>query len=404
MRILFVQDFFLKRNGGTLAEFKPEPQFDRVILHIDTETGWRGGERQLFLLAEGLKKHKIPQLILCKPGSALETRANDVGLPTVTLPLKGEWDFGSVKALQELIVSKGIKLIHAHTAKAHSIAWMAKAKHPQVKLVVSRRVDFRLRKNWFSKRKYVSDRVDLYLSVSNRIREILIMDGIDPAKVVTVYSGIDLGVSKKTSDVSYLRKEFNLSKDELIIGNIAALVDHKDQKTLLNALSKVETDKKYKVLIVGEGELRKELERLASEKKLLDKVIFTGFRTDISELLSLFDIFTLTSKEEGLGTSVLDAMASGLPIVATNGGGIAEMLTEGKGAFVSPVGDVIALASSYKTLLEDPKVRKSMGAFNKESVKRFSVKNTIKKTELAYYSLLGEEIYSTSKGKSGEAA
>ncbi|TGK01293.1 glycosyltransferase family 1 protein [Leptospira langatensis] len=373
-----------------------------MILHIDTETGWRGGERQLFLLAEGLKKHKIPQLILCRPGSALETRASEIGLPIVTLPLKGEWDLASVKALRELILSKGIKLIHAHTAKAHSIAWMAKAKLPNVKLVVSRRVDFRIRKNWFSKRKYISDRVDLFLSVSNRIREILVMDGIDPAKVVTVYSGIDLSTSKKAGNPAYLRKEFHLDKDDLIIGNIAALVDHKDQKTLLHAISLIETDKKFKVLIVGEGELKKELESLASEKKILDKVIFTGFRNDIPELLSVFDIFTLTSKEEGLGTSVLDAMASGLPIVATNGGGIAEMLTEGEGAFVKEVGDASSLAQAYKSLLEDPKLRKSMGAFNKEAVKRFSVKNTIKKTELAYYSLLGEEIYS--KGKSGEAA
>ncbi len=375
-----------------------------MILHIDTETGWRGGERQLFLLAEGLKKRKIPQLILCRPGSALELRAKEVGLPTVTLPLKGEWDLGSVKSLRQLIMERGIKLIHTHTAKAHSIAWMAKAKIPGVKLVVSRRVDFRIRKNWFSKRKYISDRVDLFLAVSNKIREILVGDGIDPAKVVTVYSGIDLGVSKKQTDSSFLRKEFKIAKDELVIGNIAALVDHKDQTTLLNALSLIHTDKKFKVLIVGEGELRKHLENLAAEKNLLDKVIFTGFREDVPELLSLFDIFTLTSKEEGLGTSVLDAMAAGLPIVATKGGGIAEMLTEDKGALISSVGDANSLSHSFKKLLEDPKLRKSMGTFNKESVKRFSIKNTLKKTELAYYSLLGENLYSSPKGKSGEAA
>lgn len=396
--------FFLRRKDVILAEFSLQDQFDRVILHIDTETGWRGGERQLFLLAEGLKKRKISQLILCRPGSALESRCQEVGLPTVTLPLKGEWDFGSVKALRQLIAEKGIRLIHAHTAKAHSIAWMAKDKLPDVKLVVSRRVDFKIRKNWFSKRKYVSDRVDLFLSVSNKIREILLEGGIDPSKIVTVYSGVDLTQSKKQPDPSLLRKEFRIEKDEIVIGNVAALVDHKDQKTLLNALSLIQTDKKFKALIVGEGPLRKELEGIASERKLLDKVIFTGFRDDIPELLSLFDIFTLTSKEEGLGTSVLDAMATGLPVVATRGGGIAEMLTEGKGAFLASVGDSASLAKHYKILLEDPKLRKSMGTFNKESVKRFSVKNTIKKTELAYYSLLGEELYSSSKNKPGAAA
>ncbi|TGK12590.1 glycosyltransferase [Leptospira fletcheri] len=376
-----------------------------MILHIDTETGWRGGERQLFLLAEGLKKRKISQWILCRPGSALETRAKEAGFPVVTLPMKGEWDFGSVAALRELIRTKGIRIIHAHTAKAHSIAWMAKAKLPQVRLIVSRRVDFRIRRNWFSKRKYVSPRVDLFLAVSNTIREVLVRDGVDPAKVVTVYSGIDLTPPKKTPNPSLLKKEFELQKDELVIGNVAALVDHKDQKTLLNALSLVRSDQKFRTFIVGEGPLRKELEELALQKGLLNKVVFTGFREDIPEFLSLFDIFTLTSKEEGLGTSVLDAMSAGLPIVATNGGGIAEMLVQEKGAFISSVGDADSLAKSFQILLEDAKLRKAFGGMNKEFVRKFSIKNTLKKTELAYYSLIGEDLYIVpKKGKSGEAA
>lgn len=376
-----------------------------MILHIDTETGWRGGERQLFLLVEGLKKRKISQLILCRPGSALETRAKEAGFPTVTLPLKGEWDFASVAALRELIRAKGVRIVHAHTAKAHSIAWMAKAKLPQVRLIVSRRVDFRIRRNWFSKRKYVSPRVDLFLAVSNTIREVLVRDGVDPAKVVTVYSGIDLTPPKKTPNPNHIKKEFELQKDELVIGNVAALVDHKDQKTLLNALSLVRSDQKFKTFIVGEGPLRKELEELARQKGLLNKVIFTGFREDIPEFLSLFDIFTLTSKEEGLGTSVLDAMSAGLPVVATNGGGIAEMLVQEKGAFISSVGDADSLAKSFKILLEDAKLRKTFGGMNKEFVRKFSIKNTLKKTELAYYSLIGEDLYIVpKKGKSGEAA
>ncbi|EQA45296.1 glycosyltransferase, group 1 family protein [Leptospira broomii serovar Hurstbridge str. 5399] len=383
-----------------------EPKVDRVILHIDTETGWRGGERQLFLLAEGLKKRKIQQLILCRPGSALETKANEAGLPTVTLPLKSEWDFASVTALRDLVRAKGVRIIHAHTAKAHSIAWMAKAKLPQVRLIVSRRVDFKIRRNWFSRRKYVSPRVDMFLSVSNKIRDVLIQGGVDPAKIVTVYSGIELNLaSRKHSNAAFLRKEFHLQKDELVIGNIAALVDHKDQRTLLNAIALIETEQKFKVFIVGEGALRKELEDLARQKGLLDRVVFTGFREDIPEFLSLFDIFTLTSKEEGLGTSILDAMAAGLPIVATNGGGISEMLTPEKGAFVAQVGDAEFLAKSYKTLLEDSRLRKTFGAFNKEFVKKFSIKNTVRRTELAYYSFLGEDLYSNpGKGKSGEAA
>lgn len=170
-------------------------------------------------------------------------------------------------------------------------------------------------------------------------------------------------------------------------------MDHKDQKTLLNAIAKIDSSRNFKVFLVGEGELRKELEDLANTLGISDKVVFTGYRTDVPDILSLFDIFTLTSKEEGLGTSILDAMAVGLPIVATKGGGIGEMLTHEKGAFLAEVGDADALAKYYETLMDDLKLRKTFGSFNKESVKRFSIKNTIRKTELAYYSFLGEELF-----------
>lgn len=364
-----------------------------VILHIDTETGWRGGERQLLLLAEGLKKRKIPQLIVGKPGSALEGRCSDHGLPFQAIDMKGEWDLASVKSIRALVQEKKVKLIHTHTAKAHTLALFAKSKLPETKLVVSRRVDFSIRKNLFSIWKYKSKRNDLFLTVSNKIREILLRDGVDPAKTVTVHSGIDFSFAKKLPDPAKYKKEFSIKKDTIVIGNVAALVDHKDQRTLLNAVAKIDSSKNFKVFLVGEGDLRKELETLANTLGISDKVVFTGYRMDVPDILSLFDIFTLTSKEEGLGTSILDAMAVGLPIVATKGGGIGEMLTHEKGAFLAEVGDADALAKYYETLMDDVRLRKTFGSFNKESVKRFSIKNTIRKTELAYYSFLGEELF-----------
>ncbi|EMK08676.1 MULTISPECIES: glycosyltransferase [Leptospira] len=364
-----------------------------MILHIDTEIGWRGGERQLLLLAEGLKKRKIPQLILGRPGSALESRCSDQGLPFQAVDMKGEWDITSIQTIRAVVLEKRIKLIHTHTAKAHTLALFAKSKLPNTKLIVSRRVDFSIRKNLFSIWKYKSKRNDLFLTVSDKIREILLRDGVDPAKTVTVHSGIDFAFVKKLPNPTLYKKEFSLKKDTIVIGNVAALVDHKDQKTLLKAVSKIDPSKNFKVFIVGEGELRKELEDLANTLEISDKLIFTGYRTDVPDILSLFDIFTLTSKEEGLGTSILDAMAAGLPIVATKGGGIGEMLTHEKGAFLAEVGDSESLAKYYEILMDDLKLRKTFGNFNKESVKRFSIKNTIRKTELAYYSFLGEDLF-----------
>jgi len=221
----------------------------------------------------------------------------------------------------------------------------------------------------------------------------MIEAGISPEKLITVYSGIDLKRFSKLPTGENIREEFSIPKKTVIIGNIAALVDHKDQETLIRSIAKIETSVPFKVLIVGEGKLEKKLKALSKELNLDDKIIFTGYRTDILALLSLFDIFTLTSKEEGLGTSVLDAMASGLPVVATTGGGIAEMLTEGGGSYLSQVGDSGSLAKSFQTLLESESLRSGFGAFNKQAVKRFSCTETSEKTKLIYYSLLGDSLY-----------
>ncbi|HNC01491.1 MAG TPA: glycosyltransferase family 4 protein, partial [Leptospiraceae bacterium] len=109
----------------------------------------------------------------------------------------------------------------------------------------------------------------------------------------------------------------------------------------------------------------------------------------IKDFYAFFDVFTLTSKEEGLGTSVLDAMANELPIIATTGGGISEMLEDGNGSLLAPVGDYTRLAAHYKKLIESKTLRKEYGKRNKESVKAFSVENTIQKTIQVYTSLIG---------------
>jgi hypothetical protein len=158
-----------------------------MILHLNTASSWRGGERQALFLAEGLKEKNIPQIIVGLPGSELENRAKD-NFTFIPLNMRGEWDIPSVFSLIKIIKNNNIKLIHTHTARAHTIALFAKYLYPKFSLVVSRRVDFHVNKNILSKMKYTSSMVDLFLTVSNRIKDILIEDGVNPEKVITFYS------------------------------------------------------------------------------------------------------------------------------------------------------------------------------------------------------------------------
>lgn len=357
-----------------------------MILHLNNAKTWRGGEQQVYYLVKGLKERGIPQIVAGYPNSELEKRINGLA-PFFPVKMRGEVDVFAVRKLSKIVKEQNVSIVHTHTAKTHSIGLMLKKFHPDLKLVVSRRVDFHINKNVFSRKKYFSELNNYFLTVSNKIKEILIEDGVDPEKVVTVYSGIDLEKFKEKPDVNKLKAEFKLDENTITIGNVAALVDHKDQRTLLKAVAEVKTDKKYLFFILGSGELEAELKGLASELKIEDRVVFTGFRNDVRDFYALFDIFTLTSKEEGLGTSVLDAMANKLPIIATRGGGISEMLDHEQGALLAEIGDFKTLAGYYTRLIENQSLRKRFGNYNLKSVEKFSVENTINKTLQIYRAL-----------------
>lgn len=363
-----------------------------MILHINTSVTWRGGEQQLFYLAQTLEELKIPQIVVGQPGSELQERCRKEKIPFEDIKMRNEMDLFSIPKFLKTIDEHSVRLIHAHTAKAHAIGLLIKTFRSYLNLIISRRVDFHINQNPFSKLKYYSDKNDVFLTVSNKIKDVLIEDGLDPEKIITAYSGIDLKKFEKLPNPSYLVKEFTIPKKSVVLGNVAALVDHKDHQTLLKAIALIKTEKSFVFLILGEGELEDKLRKLTSELDIQNKVTFTGFRKDVLAFYNIFDIFTLTSKEEGLGTSVLDAMASGLPIVTTNAGGITEMVEHKKGALVSEIGDSKQLAEYYTRLIEDENLRIEFGNYNKEHVKKFSVIETVKKTIQVYNLFLDKKI------------
>ena len=363
-----------------------------MILHLNTADSWRGGERQALYLADGLKKLHIPLIIVGQPDSEFQKRSES-NHKFIPLKMRGEWDIRAVLSLIKILQAENIKLVHAHTARAHSLALMAKILYPNFKLIISRRVDFHIGNNFFSKKKYTSKLIDLFLTVSNKIKDILIEDGVDPEKILTIHSGIDPNRFNKKKISPILKKEFNLPPRTIVIGNIAALVDHKDQATLIKAIALLPSNLKFRLIIVGEGELRDELQSLVEALDIQDRIIFTGFREEIPDFLKLFHIFALTSKEEGLGTSILDAMANNLPLVVTNGGGIPEMVEHEKGGFIAGVKDVVQISEYLKILIQNSKLRKKFGDYNAESVKKFYIDSTIQKTVYAYSSLLGERFW-----------
>lgn len=361
------------------------------VVHINTAKTWRGGEQQVLYLSEHMQKAGASQVIVGQPGSEMEERARAKGIPFHALKMRGELDLFAARALRKFSLEFGADILHAHTAKAHSIGLLARRKLADACLVVTRRVDFHRKQNFMSRWKYMSPFVDRFIAISENVKRILIVDGIPEEKIRIAYSGIDMSRFANLPDDASLRREFQIPDGTIIFGNVAALVDHKDQRTLLRAAAILKKDLppgSFRLFISGEGELRSELETLAGSLGLDGTVIFTGFRKDILAFLRLFDIFVMSSKEEGLGTAVLDAMASGLPVAATRAGGLPEMIVHGEGGLLSPAHEPEGLAASMKTLFTDRTLCERFGAYNKTRVERFSSEATFEDTVAVYGELV----------------
>ncbi|MBI4777907.1 glycosyltransferase family 4 protein [Candidatus Desantisbacteria bacterium] len=359
------------------------------ILHVDTSINWRGGEQQLLYLFTGLQKKGYSQLIACQPDSLLLKRCQGYAA-TIPVRMWGEWDIAAVCKLARLIDIKGIQLVHLHSSHAHALGLMAaKISRSKPAVVVSRRVDFHLRKNPISWIKYRIG-VNRIIAVSNAVKQVLISDGIRPEEIDVVHDGIDVEWFGKDIDNDYLYQEFGLNHMFPIVGIIAALAPHKDHKTFLQACSHVKkTNHQVQFLIVGNGELRCKLQQMVKRLDIENNVIFTGFRNDIPQILSILTVFVVSSYLEGLNTSILEAQSAGVPVIATRTGGIPEIIQDGiNGLLVLPQHPE-SLAEGIIQLIGNKTLSNQLAAIAKKDVRKFNMEAMIDTTEAVYHRVMG---------------
>jgi glycosyltransferase involved in cell wall biosynthesis len=250
-------------------------------------------------------------------------------------------------------------------------------------------VDFHLH-SFFSRRWKYGKPVDRIITVSDAIRRILIQDGVDPGRIVTVRSGFIPDEFRMTGDGAGLRQELGIPDDAVVIATVAALAPHKAHGVLLKAAHLVaRRHPRVRFLLAGEGDQRPEIERTIRNLNLENTVNLLGFVADIGRVYRAADIFAISSSEEGLCSSILDALYFRLPVVATSAGGIPELVSDGVNGLLSPVNDHVSLAEHLCTLIEHPDVRKQMGMRSASVLERNSIARTVDKTLEVY----GEEVY-----------
>jgi glycosyltransferase involved in cell wall biosynthesis len=346
------------------------------ILHIDTEKTWRGGEQQVLYLACGLRDRGHESTIVCQPGSPLAERAKAAGIAVEELRMRGGVDPKAVLHIAKMI-RKGYDILHLHTSNAHTIGYLASLFAGRAKVVVSRRVSFPL-KGFFRRLKYKG--ADRIIAVSEGVRREMINSGIDPDAVVTVHSAIDAS--------RYKKRESEPARP--VVGIIAHLAEHKGHRYFFEAAKEVAAvipDVNF--LVVGEGEMRTELEEYVRSLGVGERTVFAGFQKDVAKMISQCTITVLSSiSGEGSPGVLKESMAAGIPAITTDVGGSREVVEDGVTGIVIPPMDSKALASAMIRLLKDGGLRERMGGAGIMKVQEFTPENMVTKTEAVYKDLL----------------
>lgn len=361
------------------------------VLHLSSEKTWRGGEQQIAYLIDELNAMGIVNLVAARADSAFEKYCTSKSIAVKVFPFKNSFDFSTALGIKDLCKKEKIDIIHMHSSKSHGIGVLSAVLGNRVPLILSRRVDFVPKQNMLTRWKYNHSAIKRIVGVSDKITSIMKHYVKDPSLCVTVHSGVDLHKFNQQRTENSLRKEFGIDDRTLLIGNTSALEAHKDYFTFIETIKKLVDDGiSLQALIIGEGSLKAQLQEFVKEKALTQKVIFTGFRKDITRILPDLDVFLMTSNEEGLGTSVLDAFLAKVPVVATAAGGIPEMVIHEQTGMLAPVADAGALADHIKRIYSDGALRKAIvnGASSKVA-SSFSKEMTAKKTLAVYREVLG---------------
>lgn len=364
------------------------------ILQLSSEMAWRGGEQQIAYLIEGLQQNGHEVLVVCRKGSAFETYCRQQQLPYRSLSFRNSMDVTAAVALKKICRTWKPDLMHAHSSKSHGIAWLADLLGNRVPLVLSRRVAFSIKNNLINRHKYNHPRLKKIISITGAVskRVLPLLRRADRSRVV--FSGIDTAAFQSAGRDKFLRQQYGIADDTFLIGTAAAFTAEKDYTTFLKVAAIVAgslPDTAIRFIAMGEGVQRAEMQQLARRQGLEDKVIFTGFLPGVKKYLSGLDLFLFTSRNEGLGSGLLDAFASKLPVVSTDAGGIPEIVQHEQTGLLAPVGDSEQLAHAVLRLYRDRELRQQLSTAAHAFVQKLDKNNTSRKTIEIYQEVINEQ-------------
>lgn len=372
------------------------------ILQVAYKSTISGGEKVLFDLATSLKKRGHEVSVICPDPGQLPDELKKSGIRSTIISFHKTYDIRSAWRLARFIKSEKIDILHSHSMLTNIISRVA-GKLANVPVSVSTEhltmelgrggrsaetIEHLKARYYRMLDNYTSRYNQQVIAVSNAVRDDLIEQGIPAARITVIQNGINIpDIDPAAGD--RIRLELGIKPEETVVGAVGRLAPQKDYPTLFRAFKKVgKICPEAILLIAGDGYLRENLEKLTDDLGIRERVKFLGYRSNILEVISSFDIYTLTSLWEGLPLAVLEAMAMGKPVVATKVPGTEEAVNEGETGFLVPLKDDQALSQRIIDLVQNRGIIKIMGGAGKKRWKDcFSLTRVIDDHEELYHKL-----------------
>ena len=348
------------------------------VLVADLERVWRGGQEQALLLMTGLRRRGHCAELVAVRDSAIASRAEAAGIRVHAVSNRAR-RIGAARRLRQLIREKRFNLVYANEPHALTAAWLARAPR-HVPVVAARRVVFPLSRSPISLARYrAATRI---VAISQAVRSELLAAGLDAQRIEVVPDGVEIPDPIRPEVRLHARERLGLPADAIVIVNVGALSAEKGHALLIEAFAKLRREiGNCRLLIAGDGPLRVQLERQAQGADVGAAITFAGFVSDVDSVYRAGDLFAFPSLHEGAGTSLLRAMAFGLPVLALARGGVSEIIAHGGNGVLVQKASADALAQAAAAMLRDMELRERLSKAARETVaSKYSADRMVERT------------------------
>ncbi|MGA3327790.1 MAG: glycosyltransferase family 4 protein [Terriglobia bacterium] len=358
------------------------------ITHIDTGLGLRGGQRQMLMLAKGLRERGHEQAIVCLEGSSLEERAQREGFGIFSLPAFDPGHALGVLLWRRQLQTWAPEILHAHDGRGQTLAWLASLGLP-VRRVASRRVTFFPSDRWTYRLKY-GHTCHAVIAVSENIRDLSVQAGVPRERIAVIPDGVEIPAELPSATVRQrLRTSWQFEDDNFVLGFLGASTPEKGLDVALAALNLLSRKlPKVGLVLAGDDIPRAGAWLSHGANPVVPRIIRLCPIEDLAKFFPGLDLFIMPSKAEGLGSSALLAMANGIPVVATRVGGLPEIVVENETGWLIPPGSPQALADAIFLASRDRAKLIEFGRHGRQRAEGFSAAIMVSRTEALYRQLV----------------